>query len=188
LAGARAGKFCPRAAGGGDDDPLGAVAKFGVGGAEIDHQVAVHLSDADHGGRRERVEDQLGRRAGLHAGRAGDDLRADHRIDDDIGRDFPPGFGGTGDEGGPRSALAGSRERAGGGTNAVEPAILLAASDSISGGGLFVDYKPWIVVVTGAILISILFWIPLTDIGLPLHSPLSTRKTDFDFSSDLSLR
>lgn len=49
----------------------------------------------------------------------------------------------------------------GGGTNSVVPAILLAASNSLSGGGLFVDYKPWIVVTTGAILISILFWIPL---------------------------
>jgi len=38
------------------------------------------------------------------------------------------------------------------------PAVLLAMSDSISGGGLFFDVTPWAVVGCGVVLISALFW------------------------------
>ncbi len=41
------------------------------------------------------------------------------------------------------------------------PATLLAVSDSMSGGGLFLDLKPWIEIGLGALVFSVLFWIPL---------------------------
>ena len=39
--------------------------------------------------------------------------------------------------------------------------ILLLFSPSLSGGGLFIDYKPWLLVGFGAVLFSVLFWLPL---------------------------
>ena len=41
------------------------------------------------------------------------------------------------------------------------PAILLAASDSITGHGFFFDPLPWILVAILVIFISVLFWIPM---------------------------
>jgi two-component system, OmpR family, sensor histidine kinase CpxA len=41
------------------------------------------------------------------------------------------------------------------------PATLLAVSDSISGSGLFLDFTPWILIGLGALVFSILFWLPL---------------------------
>jgi two-component system sensor histidine kinase CpxA len=41
------------------------------------------------------------------------------------------------------------------------PAILLASSPSLSAGGLFFDYTPWIISGIAAILFSALFWFPL---------------------------
>ena len=41
------------------------------------------------------------------------------------------------------------------------PATLLAMSPSIRGGGLFLDFVPWIAVGAGVIFFSVLFWIPL---------------------------
>jgi two-component system, OmpR family, sensor histidine kinase CpxA len=41
------------------------------------------------------------------------------------------------------------------------PATLLAVSETMSGGGLFLDFKPWILIGLGALLFSVLFWIPL---------------------------
>ncbi len=41
------------------------------------------------------------------------------------------------------------------------PATLLAVSDSMSGGGLFLDLKPWIIIGLGALIFSVVFWIPL---------------------------
>jgi len=41
------------------------------------------------------------------------------------------------------------------------PLTLLAASESFAGGGLFVDYTPWIVLGAGALVVSVLFWFPL---------------------------
>ena len=41
------------------------------------------------------------------------------------------------------------------------PVTLLAVSDSMSGGGLFLDFKPWIMIGLGALVFSVMFWIPL---------------------------
>ena len=41
------------------------------------------------------------------------------------------------------------------------PLFLVAKSPSLSGGGLFFDYKPWLLVGGGAVLLSVLFWLPL---------------------------
>ncbi len=41
------------------------------------------------------------------------------------------------------------------------PVTLLAVSDSISGSGLFLDFRPWIMVALGALVFSVLFWLPL---------------------------
>lgn len=39
--------------------------------------------------------------------------------------------------------------------------VLLLFSPTLSGGGLFIDYKPWLLVGFGAVLFSVLFWMPL---------------------------
>lgn len=39
--------------------------------------------------------------------------------------------------------------------------VLLAESESLSGSGLFIDTKPWIMMGFGAVALSILFWFPL---------------------------
>ncbi len=41
------------------------------------------------------------------------------------------------------------------------PATLVAVSKTLSGGGLFFDFTPWIVAALAVILISVLFWFPL---------------------------
>ena len=41
------------------------------------------------------------------------------------------------------------------------PMVLLAASSTLSAGGLFFDYTPWIIGGIAAILFSALFWLPL---------------------------
>ncbi|MBI5774810.1 MAG: HAMP domain-containing protein [Verrucomicrobia bacterium] len=41
------------------------------------------------------------------------------------------------------------------------PLTLLAASESFAGGGLFMDFTPWIVLGAGALMVSVLFWLPL---------------------------
>jgi two-component system, OmpR family, sensor histidine kinase CpxA len=41
------------------------------------------------------------------------------------------------------------------------PIILLFASQSLRAGGLFFDVTPWVVVGFGALIFSVLFWIPL---------------------------
>ncbi|HEY6170508.1 MAG TPA: ATP-binding protein [Verrucomicrobiae bacterium] len=41
------------------------------------------------------------------------------------------------------------------------PLTLLVASESLAGGGLFVDWTPWIVLGAGALVVSVLFWFPL---------------------------
>ncbi len=38
---------------------------------------------------------------------------------------------------------------------------LLAVSPSIRGGGLFVDYTPWLLAAAAVIVLSVLFWLPL---------------------------
>ena len=39
--------------------------------------------------------------------------------------------------------------------------VLLIFSPTLSGGGLFIDFKPWLLVGFGALLLSMLFWFPL---------------------------
>ncbi|WP_417912863.1 sensor histidine kinase [Candidatus Electronema sp. TJ] len=41
------------------------------------------------------------------------------------------------------------------------PALLIAASDSITGKGFFFDPVPWMIVAAAMIVISVLFWLPL---------------------------
>lgn len=41
------------------------------------------------------------------------------------------------------------------------PFTLVAASDSLSGGGLFFDWKPWLAIVAACLAVSVLCWIPL---------------------------
>jgi len=40
-------------------------------------------------------------------------------------------------------------------------ASMFAMSDSFDGGGFFFDYKPWLWLVLGAVVFSILFWLPV---------------------------
>jgi two-component system sensor histidine kinase CpxA len=39
--------------------------------------------------------------------------------------------------------------------------VLLLYSPTLSGGGLFIDVKPWLLAGFGAVLLSVLFWLPL---------------------------
>ena len=41
------------------------------------------------------------------------------------------------------------------------PALLLAASNSVTGNGFFFDPLPWMIVVAAVILLSVLLWIPM---------------------------
>lgn len=41
------------------------------------------------------------------------------------------------------------------------PSVLVAVSDNLSGGGLFFDFKPWLMTGAGAVVFSVLFWLPL---------------------------
>lgn len=43
---------------------------------------------------------------------------------------------------------------------ALQP-VLLLYSPTLSGGGLFIDVKPWLLAGFGAVLLSVLFWLPL---------------------------
>ena len=39
--------------------------------------------------------------------------------------------------------------------------VLLLYSPTLSGGGLFIDFKPWLLIGVGAVVFSVLFWLPL---------------------------
>ena len=82
---------------GGHDDALGAVDELGVGGLDVDHEVAVDGSGFDHDSGGEHVEDELGCGAGFHAGAAGDDFRAGERGDGDVGECGHRGVGDAGE-------------------------------------------------------------------------------------------
>ena len=41
------------------------------------------------------------------------------------------------------------------------PLVLVAVSDSFSGGGLFFEWKPWVAVALGCLAVSVLCWLPL---------------------------
>ena len=66
-----------RSAGRGHDDPPDAGAELLVRRDDVDHQVVEGLPEPDHRDRRDRVQDELLRRAGLQPRRAGEQLRAD---------------------------------------------------------------------------------------------------------------
>jgi len=72
------------ASGGGGDDALGAVYELGVGGAYVDHEVAVSGAGAHHDAGGEHVEDKLRGGAGFEAGAAGEDFRAGGGVDGDV--------------------------------------------------------------------------------------------------------
>ena len=76
---------------GGHDDALGSVDEFGVGGLEVDHEVAVDGSGFDHDAGGEHVEDELGGGAGFEARAAGEDFGAGDRGDGDVGEVRPWG-------------------------------------------------------------------------------------------------
>ena len=80
--------------GGCRDDALGAVDELGVGGADVDHQVAEGCAGADHDACGEHVQNKFCRGASLHAGGAGEDLGAGGGGDGDLGG---AGKGGVGD-------------------------------------------------------------------------------------------
>ena len=57
------------------------------------------------------------------------------------------------------------------------PVTLLLVSDSLSAGGLFFDPTPWVIVGFGAVLFSVLFWIPLVR-GVTRSLSQMTRATE----------
>ncbi len=57
------------------------------------------------------------------------------------------------------------------------PAVLLIVSGSVHGGGLFFDFKPWIVVGSAAAVVSGLFWLPLVR-GITHALAQTTRATE----------
>jgi len=57
------------------------------------------------------------------------------------------------------------------------PLTLLLVSDSLSGGGLFFDATPWVIVGFGALIFSVLFWIPLIR-GVTRSLSQMTRATE----------
>lgn len=56
------------------------------------------------------------------------------------------------------------------------PATLIAASDTLSAGGLFLDFRPWILAGLGVIGLSALFWFPLVQ-GLTQYVSKMVRAT-----------
>jgi two-component system sensor histidine kinase CpxA len=59
---------------------------------------------------------------------------------------------------------------------AVQPHVLLIVSDSITGGGLFFDFTPWLVAGCGALILSALLWLPFVR-GLTRSLGQMTRAT-----------
>ena len=63
------------------------------------------------------------------------------------------------------------------GTSRPWPVTLLLVSDSLSAGGLFFDPMPWVIVGFGAVIFSVLFWIPLVQ-GVTRSLSQMTRATE----------
>jgi two-component system sensor histidine kinase CpxA len=57
------------------------------------------------------------------------------------------------------------------------PPWLLAMSDTLGGGGLFFDFRPWLAIGAGAVLLSLLFWLPLVR-GITRAISQITRATE----------
>lgn len=47
------------------------------------------------------------------------------------------------------------------GTTPTRPLVMLLVSNSLTAGGLFVDFKPWFIAGAAALILSVLFWLPL---------------------------
>ncbi len=56
------------------------------------------------------------------------------------------------------------------------PVTLVVMSDSLSGGGLLFDLKPWVLIGAGSILLSALLWLPLA-LGINRSISQMTRAT-----------
>ena len=63
------------------------------------------------------------------------------------------------------------------GTSRPWSVTLLLMSDSLSAGGLFFDPMPWVIVGFGAVIFSVLFWIPLVQ-GVTRSLSQMTRATE----------
>ncbi|HWD18327.1 MAG TPA: HAMP domain-containing sensor histidine kinase [Verrucomicrobiae bacterium] len=57
-----------------------------------------------------------------------------------------------------------------------QPVALVVMSDSLSGGGLFFDLKPWLIIGAGSLLLSALLWLPLA-LGINRSISQMTRAT-----------
>jgi two-component system, OmpR family, sensor histidine kinase CpxA len=70
------------------------------------------------------------------------------------------------------------------------PIILVAMSDSLAGGGLFVDYTPWLTVAAGVFCLSAVIWFfPVRGITRSVHrmTQATARIADGHFESRVSL-
>ena len=68
-----------------------------------------------------------------------------------------------------------------------EPEVLLAVSDSLSGGGLFFDFGPWARVGLASLAFSLLFWLPLVR-GITRSLSQITRATEQVAKGDFDIR
>ncbi len=73
------------------------------------------------------------------------------------------------------------------------PVALVAVSSSLSGGGLIFDTKPWIAVGVGALVFSVLLWLPLvrgitTSIAQITHASRQIAEGHFDVRVDMRRR
>lgn len=68
-----------------------------------------------------------------------------------------------------------------------QPVVLFAASDTLSGGGLFFDASPWVAVGFGALALTVLFWLPLIR-GITRSLSQITRATERVAEGDFEIR
>ncbi len=57
------------------------------------------------------------------------------------------------------------------------PQVLVAMSETLSAGGLFIDFRPWLAAGFGAVILSVLFWLPLVR-GITRSISQMTRATE----------
>lgn len=73
------------------------------------------------------------------------------------------------------------------------PQVLLVMSDTLSGGGLFFDFKPWVIIGFGAMIFSVLFWLPLIrgitrSVSQMTHATAQVAEGQFDVRVDETRR
>ena len=88
-------------------DSNGALDELFVFGPDVDHEVAVDIAEASHGGGGDHVQNHLVGGAGFHAGRSGENFGADFGDDGEIGGAFERGVSVAGEGDGAGSAAAG---------------------------------------------------------------------------------